>query len=449
MTAHPSDLRPREPAAGPGRHWGTRAESIAIHGGYDGDSTRACAVPIHQTVAFEFDSAAHGAALFDLEVPGNIYTRIGNPTNSVLERRVAALEGGLEALSVSAGSAAIHYAIANIVEAGTNFVSMSQLYGATYTLFAHVFRGQGVEARFAASDKPGDVERLIDSNTRAIYCESVGNPAGNIADLESLASVAHRNGIPLIVDNTVASPILCRPIEHGADIVVHSLTKFIGGHGTSMGGIIVDGGRFPWRAHAERFPMLTRPEPSYHDVVYVDQFGPAAYVARCRTVCQRNTGATLAPLNAFLLLQGVETLPLRIDRHVENARRVAEFLRGHDRVEWVNYTGFPEHPDHERAAKYLGGRSPSLLTFGVTGGFEAGRAFLDGLLMFKRLVNMGDAKSLATHPASTTHRQLTGDELRRAGVTPETVRLSIGLEHIDDIIADLDQALSASRRTGR
>ncbi len=443
MTAVPVGLHPRHPAPGPGRQWGTRVESIAIHGGYDGDpSTNSCAVPIHQTVAFEFDSAAHGAALFDLEVPGNIYTRIGNPTNAVLERRVAALEGGVEALSVSAGSAAIHYAIANIVEAGANFVSMSQLYGATYTLFAHLFRAQGVEARFAASDRPSDVEPLIDGNTRALYCESVGNPAGNIADLDSLAEVARRRGIPLIVDNTVA-PILCRPIDHGADVVLHSLTKFMGGHGTSMGGIIVDAGRFPWRAHADRFPMLTRPEPSYHDVVYVDQFGPAAYVARCRTVCQRNTGAALAPLNAFLLLQGIETLPLRMERHVENARRVAEFLRGHHRVAWVNYAGFADSPQHERLRAYLGGRCPSLLTFGVVGGFEAGRAFLDALLMFRRLVNMGDAKSLATHPASTTHRQLTGEELRKAGVTPETVRLSIGIEHIDDILADLDQALSA------
>jgi O-acetylhomoserine (thiol)-lyase len=436
-----------KPQGRPGRHHGRHAESIAIHGGYDGDPTeRSCAVPIHQTVAFEFDSAAHGAALFDLAVPGNIYTRIGNPTNAVLERRVAALEGGVEALSVSAGSAAIHYAIANIVEAGTNFVSMTQLYGATYTLFAHLFRGQGVEARFAASDRTEDVERLIDDKTRAIYCESVGNPAGNIADLEALAAAAHRHGVPLIVDNTVATPILCRPIDHGADVVVHSLTKFMGGHGNSMGGIIVDAGRFPWSEHGDRFAMLTTPEPSYHDVVYTEQFGAAAYVARCRTVWQRNTGSTLAPLNAFLLLQGIETLPLRVERHVENARRVAEHLRDHPSVAWVNYAGFPDSPHHARARTYLGGRCPSLLTFGVKGGFEAGRQFLDALLMFKRLVNMGDAKSLATHPASTTHRQLTEAELLKAGVTPETVRLSVGLEHIDDILGDLDQALGVAAR---
>jgi O-acetylhomoserine (thiol)-lyase len=430
----------------PGRHCGERAESIAIHGGYEGDPThRSCAVPIHQTVAFEFDSAAHGAALFDLEVPGNIYTRIGNPTNAVLERRVAALEGGIEALSVSAGSAAINYAIGNIVEAGTNFISMSQLYGATYTLFAHVFRGQGVEARFAASDRAEDIERLVDGQTRAIFCESVGNPAGNIADLDTLAAVAHRNGLPLIVDNTVATPILCRPIDRGADIVVHSLTKFMGGHGTSLGGIIVDAGRFPWAEHAQRFAMLNQPEPSYHDVVYTRQFGAAAYIARCRTVGQRNTGATLAPLNAFLLMQGIETLPLRMERHVANARAVAEFLRAHPCVVWVNYAGFPESPQYARAQNYLAGRCPSLLTFGVRGGFEAGRNFLDNLLMFKRLVNMGDVKSLATHPASTTHRQLSGDELTAAGVTPETVRISVGIEHIDDILADLDQALWLSQ----
>ena len=418
-----------------------------MHGGYDGDpTTRACAVPIYQTVAFEFDSADHGAALFNLEVPGNIYTRIGNPTNAVLERRVAQLEGGVEALSVSAGTAAVHYAVANLVEAGTNFVTTSQLYGATYTLFAHLFRTQGVEARFAASAEPEAIASLIDAKTRLVYCESVGNPAGNIADIPAIAAAAHQHGVPLIVDNTVATPILLRPIEHGADIVVHSLTKFIGGHGNSLGGIIVDGGNFPWDLHADKFPMLTRPEPSYHDVVYTQQFGRAAYVARCRTVGQRNTGATLAPLSAFLILQGLETLPLRVERHVENARAVAAFLRDDPRVAWVNYAGFATSPFHPLAERLLGGRCPSLLTFGIRGGFEAGRRFLDALGMFKRLVNMGDVRSLATHPASTTHRQLTGPELLAAGVTPETVRLSVGIEHIDDILDDLDQALTASQR---
>jgi len=422
-----------------------KAETIALHAGYQGDpSSHACAVPIYQTVAFEFDSADHGAALFNLEVPGNIYTRIGNPTNTVLEQRVAALEGGVEALSVSAGSAAIHYAIMNLVEAGDNIVSLPQLYGATYTLLAQIFKRQGVAVRFAENDSADAVAKLIDGRTKAVYCESVGNPAGNIADIAALADAAHAGGVPLIVDNTVATPILLRPIEHGADVVLHSLTKFIGGHGTSLGGMIVDGGNFDWAAHADRFPIFVEPEPSYHDVVYTEQFGRAAYVARCRTVCQRNTGSTLSPFNGFLILQGLETLPLRIERHVANTRQVADFLRTHKSVNWVNYTGFADNPYHGLLNRYLGGRAPALLTFGVRGGFEAGKRFLDALRMFKRLVNMGDAKSLATHPASTTHRQLSGDELVAAGVTPDTVRLAIGIEHIDDILADLDQALAAA-----
>ena len=422
-----------------------RPESIAIHAGYEGDPiTKSCAVPIYQTVAFEFDSADHGAALFNLEVAGNIYTRIGNPTNAVLERRVAALEGCVEALSVSAGAAAVHYALANIVEVGTNVVSLPQLYGATYTLLAHILPKQGVATRFAATAEPADVERLIDAGTRAVYCESVGNPAGNVADIEGLAHVAHRHGIPLIVDNTVATPILLRPIDYGADVVLHSMTKFMGGHGTTLGGMIVDAGKFPWREHADRFPMLTRPEPSYHNIIYTEQFGAAAFVARCRTVCQRNTGATLSPLNGFLLLQGVETLPLRMERHVENAKRVAEFLRDDRRVAWVNYVGFSDNPHHALAQRYLHGRFPSLFTFGVKGGFEAGKQFFDALGMVKRMVNMGDARSLACHPASTTHRQLSGEELVKAGVTPEMLRLSIGIEHIDDILEDIDQALQAA-----
>jgi len=422
-----------------------KAETIALHAGYQGDpSSHACAVPIYQTVAFEFDSADHGAALFNLEVPGNIYTRIGNPTNTVLEQRVAALEGGVEALSVSAGSAAIHYAIMNLVEAGDNIVSLPQLYGATYTLLAQIFKRQGVAVRFAENDSADAVAKLIDGRTKAVYCESVGNPAGNIADIAALADAAHAGGVPLIVDNTVATPILLRPIEHGADVVLHSLTKFIGGHGTSLGGMIVDAGNFDWRAHGARFPIFVEPEPSYHDVVYTEQFGRAAYVARCRTVCQRNTGSTLSPFNGFLILQGLETLPLRIERHVANTRQVADFLRTHKSVNWVNYTGFADNPYHGLLNRYLGGRAPALLTFGVRGGFEAGKRFLDALRMFKRLVNMGDAKSLATHPASTTHRQLSGDELVAAGVTPDTVRLAIGIEHIDDILADLDQALAAA-----
>jgi O-acetylhomoserine (thiol)-lyase len=419
-----------------------KRETIAIHAGYESDpTTKAVAVPIYQTVAFEFDSAEHGAALFNLEVEGNIYTRIGNPTNTVLEKRVAALEGGVDALSVSSGMAAIHYALANITESGNNIVSTPQLYGATYTLLAHIFRKQGIESRFAKCDDPKAMDALIDENTRAIFCESVGNPAGNVADIEGLATVAHRHGIPLIVDNTVATPILLRPFEYGADVVVHSMTKFMGGHGTTIGGMIVDSGKFPWRDFSDKFYMLTRPEPAYHGVVYTEHYGDAAFVARCRTVCQRNTGSTLSPFNGFLLLQGLETLALRVERHVENARQVAEYLRRHPMVAWVNYPGFPDNPLYPLAQKYLGSRRCSLMTFGIKGGFEAGTKCFNALSLFKRMVNMGDAKSLACHPASTTHRQLTPEEQQKAGVTPEMIRISIGIEHIDDIIDDLAQAL--------
>ncbi|HEY3043356.1 MAG TPA: O-acetylhomoserine aminocarboxypropyltransferase/cysteine synthase family protein [Vicinamibacterales bacterium] len=421
-----------------------KRETIAIHGGYDVDpATKAVAVPIYQTVAYAFDSADHGAALFNLEVDGYRYTRIANPTTAVLERRVAALEGGVDALCVSSGQAAVHYAVLNLTGLDTNIVSVPQLYGTTHTLFAHLLPNQGVTVRFAASDRPDAIEKLIDDQTRAVFCESVGNPAGNICDIEALARVAHEHGVPLIVDNTVATPILLRPIDYGADIVVHSLTKFMGGHGTTLGGAIVDGGRFRWERHARRFPMFSQPDPSYHDMVYVDHFKEAAYIGRCRSVYQRTTGAVLSPLSAFLLLQGIETVALRIDRHVENGRRVAEFLRDDPRVEWVNYTGFADNHCHALARKYLCGRACSLMTFGVTGGFEAGKRFYDALRLIKRLVNLGDAKTLACHPASTTHRQMSPAEQRKAGVTPETIRLSVGIEHIDDIIGDLDQALDA------
>jgi O-acetylhomoserine (thiol)-lyase len=427
-----------------------RRETQAIHSGYDVDpTTRAVAVPIYQTAAYEFDSAEHAAALFNLETEGFRYSRISNPTTAVLERRVAALEGGVEALAVSSGQAALNYAVANVAELGSNVVSVPQLYGTTYTLFAHVFAGQGITVRFAESDTPAAIDKLIDHKTRAVFCESVGNPAGNICDIEALADVAHRHGVPLIVDNTVATPILLRPIEFGADIVVHSLTKFMGGHGTTMGGVIVDSGKFPWRTHAKRFRQFNQPDPSYHGLVYVDRFGEAAYIARARSVYQRNTGAVLAPLSAFLLLQGIETVALRVERHVENARKVAEFLRRDRRVEWVNYAGFPDNPYHALAQKYLGGRACSLLTFGVKGGFAAGTKFYDALGLFKRLVNMGDAKSLACHPASTTHRQMSAEEQRKAGVRPEMIRLSVGIEHIDDIVADLDQALDVAQAGGR
>jgi O-acetylhomoserine (thiol)-lyase len=427
-----------------------RLETLALHAGYKPDPVgKSVAVPIYQTAAYAFDSADHGAALFNLEVEGHTYTRLSNPTNAVLEQRMAALEGGTGAVVVASGAAAIYYALLTICEAGTNFVSLPHLYGATYTLFAHVLPRLGIEVRFAASDDPAAVNALIDDSTRAVYCESVSNPAASVADLDALASLAHRHGVPLIVDNTIASPAQLRPIEYGADIVIESLTKFIGGHGTTLGGIVVDGGRFPWAAHSDRFAMMSSPEPAYHGVVYTQQFGNTAFAARCRTVCLRNTGAALAPISAFLLLQGLETLSLRIERAVANAQAVAEYLRRDPRVEWVNYLGLPDNRYHALARKYLGGSFTSLLTFGVAGGFEAGRQAFDAFRLFTRLVNLGDSKSLATHPASTTHRQLTAEELEQVGVTPSMIRLSIGIEHIEDIIADLDQALDAGRIRNR
>jgi O-acetylhomoserine (thiol)-lyase len=422
-----------------------KIETIAIHGGYEVDpTTKAVAVPIYQTAAYAFDSADHGAALFDLEVDGFRYTRIGNPTTAVLERRVAVLEGGREALSVASGQAATNYAIVNIAEMGANIVSVPQLYGTTHTLFAHILPRQGIKVLFAESDRPDSIHKLIDQSTRAVFCESVGNPAGNICDIDGLAAVAHENGVPLIVDNTVPTPVLLRPIEYGADIVIESLTKFMGGHGTTLGGAIVDSGNFPWKKHVERFPMMNKPEESYHGLVFADRYPNTAYIARCRAVCQRTTGAVISPMSAFLLLQGIETVALRVERHVENGRRVAEFLRNHPRVDWVNYSGFPDSPYYDLTKKYLKGRATSLMTFGVAGGFAAGKKFYDALKLFKRLVNIGDAKSLACHPASTTHRQMSPAERLKAGVGPETIRLSVGIEHIDDIIDDLEQALAAA-----
>ncbi|RQH06935.1 O-acetylhomoserine aminocarboxypropyltransferase/cysteine synthase family protein [Paraburkholderia dinghuensis] len=420
-----------------------RLETLAVHGGYRPDpTTRAVAVPIYQTVAYAFDDTQHGADLFDLKVPGNIYTRIMNPTQDVLEQRVAALEGGVAALALASGQAAVTYAIQTIAEAGDNIVAASALYGGTFNLLAHTLPLSGITTRFADPRKPESFEPLIDANTKAIFAESVGNPLGNITDIARLAEIAHRHGIPLIVDNTVPSPYLLRPFEHGADIVVHSLTKYLGGHGTSLGGAIVDSGKFPWAEHKRRFKRLNEPDVSYHGVVYTEAFGPAAYIGRARVVPLRNTGAAISPFNAFQILQGIETLALRMERITDNALRVAKFLKGHSRVEWVNYAGLPDHPDHALVQRYLGGRGPGLLTFGLKGGLAAGAAFQDALQLFTRLVNIGDAKSLATHPASTTHRQLSPEELRKAGVSEETVRLSIGIEHIDDLLADLDQALA-------
>jgi O-acetylhomoserine (thiol)-lyase len=422
-----------------------KKETIAIHGGFDSDpATKAVAVPIYQTAAYTFDSAEHGAALFNLEVEGFRYTRISNPTTAVLEERVAELEGAVGALSVASGQTALYYATVNVADMGRNIVTVPQLYGTTYTLFAHILPRQGVQVRFAKSDRAADIEALIDADTRAVFCETVGNPAGNVCDLEALAAVAHRHGVPLIVDNTVATPMLVRPVDHGADIVIHSLTKFMGGHGTTLGGAVVDCGTFPWLEHAASFPMFTQPDASYHGLVYTEHYGAAAFIGRCRSVYQRTMGAVLSPMNAFLLLQGIETVALRIDRHVENGRRVAEFLRADPRVESVNYAGFSESPYYGLVQKYLGGRACSLLTFDVRGGLPAGIRFYDGLKLFKRLVNLGDAKSLACHPASTTHRQMSAAEQLAAGVGPGSIRLSVGIEHIDDILADLDQALAAA-----
>jgi len=420
-----------------------RDETKLIHSGYTTDpTTHSVATPIYQTVAYEFDSAQHGADLFNLAVPGNIYTRIMNPTTDVLEQRVADLEGGVGALALSAGSAAITYAIQNITTVGTNIVATPQLYGGTYTLFAHMLPNQGVEVRFADDDSPEAIGRLIDANTRAVYCESIGNPAGNIVDLAAIASVAHDNGVPLIVDNTVATPMLIKPIVHGADIVVHSMTKYMGGHGTSLGGVIVDSGNFPWADYPEKFPMMTQPEASYHGVVYTEALGPAAYIGRARTVPLRNTGAALSPFNAFQILQGLETLALRMERHCANAHVVADFLQSHAQVTKVNFAGLAGDPYYELAKRYCNGNPASLLTFEIKGGFDAAVRFYDALGLFKRLVNIGDTKSLACHPASTTHRQMTEAEQLSAGVTSGMIRLCIGIEHQDDIIADLQQALS-------
>jgi O-acetylhomoserine (thiol)-lyase len=420
-----------------------KPETIAVHGGYTPDpTTRAVAVPIYQTVAYAFDSTQHGADLFDLKVEGNIYSRIMNPTNAVLEQRVAALEGGIGALALSSGQAAVTYSLLTISEAGDNIISASTLYGGTYNLFAHTLPQYGIQVRFADYREPKSFEALIDARTKAIFCESVGNPLGNVTDFEKLANIAHAHGIPLIIDNTVPTPYLCRPFEHGADIVVHSLTKYLGGHGTSIGGIIVDSGKFPWAQHKDRFRRLNEPDVSYHGVVYTEALGPAAYIARARVVPLRNMGSALSPFNAFLILQGIETVGLRMDRICENTLKVAQHLNSHAKVSWVKYAGLESHPDHALVKKYLSGKASGILTFGVKSGRKGGEKFQDALKLVTRLVNIGDAKSLACHPASTTHRQLSPTELEKAGVTEDTVRLSIGIEHIDDILADIEQALA-------
>ncbi len=423
-----------------------KIETIAVHGGYSPEpTTKAVAPPIYQTTSYAFDSTQHGADLFDLKVPGNIYTRIMNPTTDVLEKRVAEMEGGIAALAVSSGMAAITYAIMTIAEAGDNIVTSSTLYGGTYNLFAHTLPRYGIEVRFADYREPDSFAKLIDHRTKALFCESVGNPLGNVTDFEKLAQLAHANGIPLIVDNTVPTPYLCRPFEHGADIVVHALTKYLGGHGNSIGGCIVDSGKFPWAEHKARFARLNEPDISYHGVVYTEALGPAAYIGRARVVPLRNMGAAISPFNSFLILQGIETLHLRMDRICDNALAVAKHLQGHPQVSWVNYAGLPEHKDHGLVRKYMGGKASGIVSFGIQGGREAGARFIDALKLVVRLVNIGDAKSLACHPATTTHRQLSPEELAKAGVSEDLVRLSIGIEHIDDLIEDIEQALATSR----
>lgn len=420
-----------------------RDETIAIHAGYAPDpTTKSVAVPIHQTVAYAFDSSDHGAALFNLETEGFRYSRIANPTTAVLEKRISELEHGVGALAVASGQAALHFALVNVADTGGNIVSVPQLYGTTHTLLAHVLPRQGILGRFAESDQPDAIEKLIDENTKAVFAETIGNPAGNVCDIEALAKVAHRYGVPLILDNTVATPILLKPFDYGADILIHSLTKFLGGHGTTLGGAIVDSGHFPWARHAARFPAYNNPDLSYHGLIYSERFGARAFIERARSVYQRTMGSVLSPFNAFLLLQGIETVALRVERHVENARKVAEFLRKDARVAWVNYAGFPDSPYYSLVQKYLAGNASSLFTFGIKGGLEAGKIFYDSLKLITRLVNIGDAKSLACHPASTTHRQMSSEQQRIAGILPETIRLSIGIEHVSDIIEDIDQALA-------
>lgn len=419
-----------------------KLESIALHQGYKSEeTTKAAAVPIYQTTSFTFDDTQHGADLFNLAVPGNIYTRIMNPTTDVLEQRIAAMEGGIGALAVASGMAAITYALQCIASVGDNIVSTSQLYGGTYNLFAHSLPNQGIEVRMVSHDDFAGFERSIDDKTKAIFCESIGNPAGNIVDIAKLAEIAHRHGVPLIVDNTVATPYLCRPFELGADIVVHSLTKYIGGHGTSIGGVIIDSGKFDWVANKDRFAVLNEPDPSYHGVIYTEALGAAAYIGRCRVVPLRNTGSALSPMNAFQILQGLETLGLRMERHCENAEKLAAFLQSHPKVAWVNYAGLSDSSYYENCQKITGGKASGILSFGIHGDIEACARFIDALEMILRLVNIGDAKSLACHPASTTHRQLNEEELAKAGVSADLVRISVGIEHIDDIIADVEQAL--------
>ncbi len=420
-----------------------KLETIAVHGGYSPEpTTKAVAVPIYQTTSYAFDDTQHGADLFDLKVEGNIYTRIMNPTTAVLEQRVAEMEGGIAALGLSSGMAAINYAVQTIAESGDNIISTSSLYGGTYNLFAHTFPQFGIEVRFIDAPNYEEITKLADDKTKAVFCESIGNPAGNVADLGKISELAHSVGVPVIVDNTVPTPYLCRPFEHGCDVVVHSLTKYMGGHGSNIGGVLVDSGKFPWAEHASRFKRLNEPDPSYHGVVYTEALGPAAYIGRARVVPLRNTGSAISPMNSFMILQGIETLPVRMDRHCENTIEVANYLSKHDKVDWVRYAGLSDHQDHKLLKKYCSGKAAGILSFGIKGGAEAGTKFIDALELITRLVNIGDAKSLACHPATTTHRQLSKEELTKAGVSDDLVRLSVGIEHIDDLLSDIKQALA-------
>ncbi len=420
-----------------------KLETIAVHGGYTPEpTTKSVAVPIYQTTSYAFDDTQHGADLFDLKVAGNIYTRIMNPTTAVLEQRVAEMEGGIASLGLSSGMAAINYAIQTIAESGDNIISTSSLYGGTYNLFAHTFPQMGIEVRFIDAPNYEDIAKLADEKTKAVFCESIGNPAGNVADLSKISEIAHEQGFPVIVDNTVPTPYLCRPFEYGCDIVVHSLTKYMGGHGSNIGGVLVDSGKFPWAEHTSRFKRLNEPDPSYHGVVYTEALGEAAYIGRARVVPLRNTGSAISPMNSFMILQGIETLPVRMDRHCENAVKVADYLTKHKKVDWVRYAGLSDHQDYKLLEKYCDGKAAGILSFGIKGGSEAGTKFIDALELVTRLVNIGDAKSLACHPATTTHRQLSPEELVKAGVSDDLVRLSIGIEHIDDLLSDIEQALS-------
>ena len=424
-----------------------KINTIAIHGGYTAEpTTRAAVTPIYQTTSYTFRDTQHGADLFDLAEAGNIYTRIMNPTTAVLEERVAALESGIGALAFASGMAAITAAITTVAHTGDNIISSTKLYGGTYNLFAHTLPDYGIETRFC-NGQPEAVEKLIDDNTKAIFCESIGNPSGDVADLEGLTKVANKHGVVLIVDNTVPTPYLIRPFEFGAHVVVHSLTKYLGGHGNSIGGLIVDSGKFPWAKHAKRYPKMNEPDASYHGIVYSKVFGEAAYIGRARLVPLRNTGAAISPMNSFLVLQGIETLPLRMDRHCDNALTIAHWLSEHPDVTWVRYAGLDSSPDKPLLDKYADGKGSGILSFGIKGGAEAGAKFIDALQLILRLVNIGDARTLACHPASTTHRQVPADELEDAGVLPDLIRLSIGIEHVDDLIADIEQAIAAAQKS--